>query len=120
MVFEVENYATMKQAIDSFCRFLGEENIPAESVFTSKLAATELIGNVLRHAQGTARLCGEIKDGCIHLTVFSTPQFIPPATTRQADLFAEHGRGLFLVDEVSMERTLTADGGILVKIKIGK
>ena len=118
MVFEVENYAMMKQAIDSFCRFLDEKNIPEESVFTSKLAVTELVGNCLRHAQGRAQFHGEIKDGCIHLTVFSTPQFIPPTISRKADLFAEHGRGLFLVDEVSMERTLTQDGGILVKIKI--
>ena len=118
MVFEVENYAMMKQAIDSFCRFLDAENIPAESVFTSKLAVTELVGNALRHASGRARICGEIKDGCIHLTVFSTPVFIPPKNSKKADIFAEHGRGLFLVDEVSMERTFTADGGILVKIKI--
>jgi len=118
MIFEVENYAMMKQAIDSFCRFLGEENIPAESVFTSKLAATELVGNVLSHAQGKARLCGEIKDGCIHLTVFSTPQFVPPKNSSRVDVFAEHGRGLFIVDEISAERTFTDDGGILVKIKI--
>lgn len=118
MIFEVEDYAAMKGAIDAFCRFLDGENVPEESVFHSKLAATELIGNVLQHAKGTARLCGEIKDGCVQMTVFSSVRFVPPEKSRLADVFAERGRGLFLVDEVCDERTMTENGGILVKIKI--
>ena len=49
MIFEVENYATMQEAVAQFCRFLDEYNVPSERVFDSRLVINELIGNVLKH-----------------------------------------------------------------------
>lgn len=117
MIFEVENYATMRDALERFCRFLADSGVAAERVFDSKLVASELIGNVLKHAKQQAKFCAEIKDGFVELCVFSKTPFEPPKISKNAELYAEHGRGLFLVDSVSVERTLTQEGGIRVRIK---
>ena len=118
MIFEMQNYAAMKDALEKLCRFLDGHDVPAERVFDSKLEASEFVGNVFRHSNGVARLQGEVNDGFVELVVFSTAAYIPPENSRPADVYAEHGRGLFLVDNVCEERTLTESGGIRVRIKI--
>ena len=117
MIFEVKNYAAMQDAISQFCRFLVSENVSSESVFDSRLVANELVSNVLRHSDGEAKLHGEVKDGFVELVIVSTKKFVPPETPRCSDVYAEHGRGLYLVDSVCTERITTPDGGILVRIK---
>lgn len=118
MIFEIDGYKAMQDAIARFCLFLTQNNVSDERVFDSRLAASELLGNVLRHSSGKARLHGEIKNGFVELAVFSTAAYTPPQTSRNADPYAEHGRGLFLVDSVCFERKTTEDGGILVRIRI--
>lgn len=118
MIFEIENYASLKEAMESVSRFLIERDVPAERVFDARLVTSELIGNVLRHAKSTAKLCVELCGGFVEVRVLSEIPFIPPIRSEKAEVFAESGRGLFLVDSVSEERTLTKEGGILVRIKI--
>ena len=118
MIFEIDDYSSMQDAITRFCLFLSQNKVPDERVFDSRLVANELVGNVLRHAQGRAKLHGDIREGFVELVVFSSVAFIPPTTAPKADLYAEHGRGLFLIDSVCYERKTTKDGGILVRIRI--
>ena len=118
MEFEIKDKETMQKSIADFCRFLSDFGLSAENVFDCRLVATELIGNVLRHAHGRASLKGNIEEDFVHLIVFSSAPFIPPQKSTCSDVYAENGRGLFLVDNVCYERTITPDGGILVKIKI--
>lgn len=118
MVFEIKNYATLKEAVDGLCEFLSSRDVPEERVFDSKLVACELLGNVLRHEKGEARLHGEIKDGCIVLKILSENTFTPPETPACAEVFSENGRGLFLVKSMCEEFLAADDGGIRVKIRI--
>ncbi|MBQ8684788.1 MAG: ATP-binding protein [Clostridia bacterium] len=118
MIFEVENYAAMREALEKLCYYLAENDVPSERVFDSKLVASELVGNVLRHSGGVAKLCGEITEEFIELVILSSMPFLPPKASARADVFAEHGRGLFLVDSVCEERSLTDEGGIKVRIRI--
>ena len=120
MFFEMKDLATMKRAIDEFCEYLKNSNVPEPCVFDSKLVAHELLGNVFRHSDGIARLHGEIADGFISLKISSTVAFEPPSTSRCSGVFEENGRGLFLVDRVCEERVYTSDGEIKVLIKIQK
>ena len=118
MVFEIENEQSMQAAISEFCRFLATQNVSPESIFNSRLVATELLGNVFRHTNDKkAVFHGLLKDGVIELTVTSASAYTPPKTSRLPELFSEHGRGLYLVDSVCVERLVTAEGGILVRIK---
>lgn len=118
MIFEVENYITLKSAVEKLCAFLSAEQIPDESIFDSKLVAYELLGNVLRHSGGKARLRGEVREEMIELEILAEKVFCPPEAGECAGVFSESGRGLFLVDSVCEERRFTEKGGILVRIRI--
>ncbi len=120
MQFEIHDYPTMQKSIADFCRFLADFGLSAERIFDCRLVANELIGNVLRHTPGKARLQGDIEDGFVVLTVRSSVAFMPPKTSNCSDVYAEHGRGLFLVDSVCAERITTDEGDILVRIQIHK
>lgn len=118
MIFEIENYESLRRAVDRLCAFLSEENVPEERIFDSKLVAYELLGNVLKHATGGAKFCGEIYGEYVQLKIHGSQGFCPPRRGNCADVYAENGRGLFLVDSVCAERICTDDGGIVVRIKI--
>ena len=118
MIFQIDNYLALREVVESVCRFLLENNIPAERVFDTRLVVSELVGNVLRHAKTTATLGVEMDGEFLELHVCSNVPFVPPTVSKKADVLAESGRGLFLVDSVSEERSSTKDGGIRVRIKI--
>ena len=117
MFVEVKNLMALQDAMERLCEFLLQSEIPEGNVFDSKLVVSELIGNVLKHSEGIASLESEIKDGFIRIKINSTSAFTPPEKSVCSDVYAEHGRGLFLVDSVCIERIMTEEGGILVKIQ---
>ena len=99
-------------------RFLLERKISSEQIFDCRLVANELIGNVFRHSKGVARLCMAVKNGFVEICVYSTEEgYTPPKTSSCSDVYAENGRGLYLIDSICYERVCTQDGGIMVKIK---
>lgn len=118
MIFEIENYVTLKSAVEELCDFLALNQVAEEHIFDSKLVVYELLGNVLKHSGGSAKLAMELLQEYIELKVLAERIFFPPEKGTCAEVFSEHGRGLFLVDSVSEDRTFTKDGGILVRIKI--
>lgn len=117
MKFEIKNYLALREAMDKFCAFLLAEKVDEERIFNSKLAVYELIGNVLKHSGGGATLYGEILNERITLKIVAEKPFFPPNTTVCADVFAEHGRGLFLVDKLCEERSFTPEGEMIIVIK---
>jgi hypothetical protein len=117
MIIEVKNYQSMRAAIADLCEFLQTQQVAENGLFHSKLVASELLGNVLSHSRGSATLHGVLKDGFIELTVVSTVKYTPPEKSVRADVYAEHGRGLYLIDSVSVERWVNEKGDIVVKIK---
>ena len=116
--FEVRDNQTLQQSVAAFCRFLTDFGLSAENVFDCRLVANELLGNVLRHAKGTANMQSKIEDGFVVLQIRSSAAYIPPQNSVCSDVYAEHGRGLFLVDSVCAERVTNADGVLTVRIKI--
>ena len=118
MIFEVKNYTTLQEAIESLCAFLKEQNVHEDSIFDCKLVAYELLGNVLKHADGKAKLQGQIVDGFVELKIYSKNPFVLPTQKPCPDVTAEHGRGLFLVNTVCEERMFTEADGLRVQIKI--
>lgn len=118
MHFEVNNRQAVQEAIAALCRFLDNEGLPQERVFDSRLVASELLGNVFKHSDGVAKLNGSIQNGYVEITVWSSVAFLPPKQSTCADVYAEHGRGLFLIDRVCEERRINDDGAIVVRIRI--
>ncbi len=118
MQFEMHSYDDLKKAVEDFCAFLSELKISAEKIFDSRLALHELLANVLQHAKGGASLQTEVKDGFIRIRICGEEVFCPPQKGECPQVYAERGRGLFLVDCVSEDRTFTKEGEILVRIRI--
>lgn len=118
MVVEVKNYDTLQSALETLCAFLREQGISSDCIFDSKLVACELLGNVLRHSNGSARMQGEIKEGFLELKILSEKIFPIAECNACADVLSEHGRGLFLVREVCKQSIFNEADGVRVCIKI--
>ncbi len=117
MQFEIKTIEHVQAELAAFCRFLTEQNVPPNGVFDCRLVASELVGNVFKHGNGGALLQAEIKDGVVELTIRSNAPFIPQNEPSCPSVWAEHGRGLFLVNSVC-ESWCEVEGGIRVHILI--
>ena len=117
MRFEVRTTTDLKNATQTLCKHLEAHAVPNEKVFDCRLVINELVGNVLRHSDGYATMNSVIANGCVEIYVRSTHAFFPPENSTCSSPNAESGRGLFLVDSVSISRTVTPDGEIKVVIK---
>ena len=120
MIFEIENYPSLHQSVEELCACLLQQGLPSESVFDCKLVAYELLGNVLKHGDGKAKLQANIVNGFVELKIYTNAVFVLPKEKACPDATAEHGRGLFLVNEVCEERFYSDEDGIRVQIRIKK
>ena len=120
VVIKIKNNAALQAALTELTNFLIHAGISEEQIFDSKLVACELLGNVLRHTEGEMGLQSEIKDGHIELKIFSKTFFALPEEIHCSGLFAEHGRGLFLVNEISEGQMFSEEDGIRVLLRIKK
>lgn len=115
MKYEVSDLQTLRAALDGFCSYLKMCDISEESLFDSRLVVSELAGNVLKHTRSSAVVEGELVNGKIEVEVRSETPFRPPVRSALPEsVYAENGRGLFLVDCVSEKRFFTPEGGIRV------
>lgn len=120
MILRIDDRNALKGAIEELTAYLRAASASEEGVFHSKLVVSELVGNVFRHSEGGACVTLERSEEFVRLTVRATKPFFPPEKSTLSDVYAESGRGLFLVDSVCEERTTTERGEICVTVKIGK
>lgn len=118
MYFEIDDFNALRTALHQMCLKLTAEKIPEETVFQSKLVADELLSNVLQHGGGRAYLVAEREGDEIRISVRGSNDYRPPETSTCADVYAESGRGLFLVDRFCSRREFSEREGIRVFIKI--
>ena len=118
MQFEINGYEGLREATAALCAYLLEKGVSQDRTFDCRLVVNELVGNVLKHSGVAAKLESAIKDGFVEITVRSSVQFIPPQISKCSGVYAENGRGLYLVDFVSERRTVGYESGITVRIKI--
>ncbi len=115
----IEDYKSMRGALEEMCRTL--RTVPGmteTALFDSRLIATELLSNVLRHGGGRALFAFACEGGEVRITVRDENKFRPPETSEPATVTAESGRGLFLVDALSEKRDYTEECGIRVVLRI--
>ncbi len=118
MQFDVKTYADFKAAVEELCAFLTLREIPAERVFDSKLIVHELVGNALQHSGCGAKFAVEADEEFIRIVVRGERAYEPPKRGTCPPCLAERGRGLYLVDSLTVERSFTDEGEILVRIRI--
>ena len=117
-VFQVKDLNTLQTALDGLCRFLAEWKVDQEKAFDCKLVACELVGNVLKYANGKAGLRVEVLDGFACLKALSDNFFGLPEKIECSGLYAESGRGLFLVNTLCEGEITAEPDGIVAKIKL--
>ena len=117
MIFEIQTHEHLHTALLQVCRFLTEHGASEHGVFHSRLAATELVGNVFRHAKATAKLQIVLQGEFIQINVYSSACTTPPKQSVCSDVYSENGRGLFLVDSICEKRIVLEDGTVQVVIR---
>ncbi len=117
MWFEIKTVADLKNATQAICKHLEENAVPKEKIFDCRLVVNELVSNVLRHSEGIASVKGSVEADRIEIFVRSTQAFFPPEISVCSSTAAEGGRGLYLVDSVSVSRTVSPDGEIKVVVQ---
>lgn len=117
MYYEIGDYNALRKALQEMC-FAFRKEFSEETVFNSKLVATELLSNVLQHGGGRAQLRVERVGNEIRICVRGENGYRPPEKSSCAELFAERGRGLYLVDATCERRTYSEEEGVIVFLKI--
>ena len=115
--YEVNNLNELRERAKSLVDFLATAGVPLDYAFDSRLIISELVGNVLKHSRSVARMEAFVEGREIHLTVYAENGSLPPSVSVCSEVTAEGGKGLYLVDKLSMKRTVTLDGGVRVVIE---
>lgn len=118
MKFQVDDIRALRAALESMCSALEAQSVPENAVFDCKLVANELLINALRHGGGHALFTAETQADEVVIRVRSGSDFRPPEKPACSDVDAECGRGLFLVDALSVSRSYSKEDGICVVIRI--
>lgn len=108
----------MNSELSAFVEFLKSQQLADEDVFLSRLVSCELISNVIRHGGETAEFKGELLVDKISITVTAQSQAGINLTPSKPSVLSEGGRGLYIINAVSMngiERL--SDGELRVFIK---
>ncbi|HIX08699.1 MAG TPA: ATP-binding protein [Firmicutes bacterium] len=116
---EVDDFRALRAALERMCAALEEASVPENAVFDCKLVASELLCNALRYGGGSAAFAAEARDGEVVIRVRSANNFRPPEHVSCSAVDSERGRGLFLVDALTVSRTYSEEDGVCVVIRIG-
>ena len=116
MAYEIDSHDNLKAAVDQMCAFLLSQAVPKEKVFDCKLVAYELLANSLEHSGGKAWLQVDLGQEEICIIVRAERTYCPPKKGTCPSLDAERGRGLYLIDSLSVERIFTENSEIKVVI----
>lgn len=117
VTFKVDNLKMMSENLRAFADFLRAMGIDDDAVFYSRLVSCELITNVIRHSGQAAEFKGELLEDKIAITV--TADSLKGFAVRPAvpDVFAEGGRGLYIIKSVCCGDIEDSGGGLRVYIK---
>lgn len=115
--FKVDDLRDMNGFLKQFQDYLESENVDADCVFDSRLVSCELISNVLKHCGESAYFSGALTGDGVVINVHGE-NFIgafPQPTL--PEVFAESGRGLYIVNTVSGGNVSVQGNKVTVIIK---
>lgn len=118
--FKVDNLINMRRRLKTFTDFLTENDVCGDDVFASKLVSCELLTNVIRHGGDEAEFSGQLTDGEIKITVSADSLKGLDINGGPPDVFAESGRGLYIVKVFSngIERGSSGEISVMIKRKL--
>lgn len=111
--FKVDNLKNMNALLRGFAEYLLSQNIAEEDVFLSRLVSCELISNVIMHGGQAAEFKGELMPDKISITVTAECQKGVDIRPAKPPVFAEGGRGIYIINAVSLSGLERGEGGEL-------
>lgn len=118
ITFKVENLKSMNAKVSVFADFLKAQDLADEDVFLSRLVSCELISNVIRHGGDIAFFKGELLADKIAISITADSQKNINLTPPKPEVLSEGGRGLYIINAVSMNGIERGeDGELRVYIK---
>ncbi len=115
---QVDDFRTLKEALEKMCAALKRDAVPDNAVFDCKVVACELLSNALRYGGGAAMFGAEKRENEVVIRVRSANAFRPPEHTVCSAAEEEGGRGLYLVDALTVSRTYSEKDGVCVIVRI--
>jgi anti-sigma regulatory factor (Ser/Thr protein kinase) len=100
ITFEVDNLKKMNSALQNFLNFLAGEDVCEDDLFDSRLVSCELITNVVRHCGEVAHFTGDKNGNKIVIKVSSKNTSGCKIQPTLPDVFAESGRGLYIINTI--------------------
>ena len=117
--FKVDNLKNMNVALKQFLDFLEKSGVLEDDIFDSRLVSCELITNVIRHGNEEAHFEGIVAGDVIKITVKGGQANAVCQTPKLPnDIFAESGRGLYIIKSICSGDIKTEGSSVTVKIKI--
>lgn len=113
VVFKIDDLQNMTARLKIFADFLREQNVTEEDVFFSRLVSCELLSNVIRHGGGTAEFKGTLLSDRIEISVTAKGQEGVNLTPAKPEVLSEGGRGIYIINAVSMSGIQRGEGGEL-------
>ncbi len=117
ITFKVENLREMNPSLKDFLEYLQSQNVDEDDVFDSRLVSCELISNVLKHCGETAHFSGFLNGDEIIIKVSGENSFSSIPKPTLPDVFAESGRGLYIINAVSGGNVTVCGNGVVVVLK---
>ena len=115
--FKVSDLKKMNESLKAFSEFLRGESVAEEDIFASRLVSCELISNVIIHSGKSAEFCGSLEDGAIVITVTASGFESVNLSPTLPDVFAESGRGVYIVNCICGGNVQRNKDGLKVTIK---
>jgi len=116
VTFKVDNLNEMTAELAAFAELLRGQTVRDEDVFASRLVSCELITNVIRHGGEGAEFIAELFSDRILIKVLAKSLDGINIRTEVPDVFAESGRGLYIIRCFGEIESLES-GGLSVCIK---
>lgn len=97
ITFKVDDLKKMSAELREFAEFLRVSGVSDDDIFASRLVSCELITNVIRHGGDVAYFTGALSCDGITITVAAESLKGVDLKGNPPDVFAESGRGLYIV-----------------------
>ena len=117
ITFRVDDLKNMHAELKAFTEFLRSSGVGDDDIFSSKLVSCELITNVIRHGGDEAKFSGFVCGDEIVITVSAESLKGLELKAGMPDVFAESGRGLYIVKSICCGIERGDDGAIKATIK---
>lgn len=114
ITFKVDNLKNMNSELRQFAEFLRLSGVGDDDIFASRLVSCELITNVIRHGGDEAVFCGSLSCDRIKITVAAESLKDVSLEGKAPDVFAESGRGLYIVKSFISGDILRGESGEVI------